>query len=170
MYIWNSNSQLWKGYYYCWQCWLFSNSLHSINGTEPQQEQAIQSMHNGLGNDYIVYQSASGQRHLPYIPSTCILVRQKIKGKSVHISSGAQVTDVHMVNSIVHQTGFFVSINWSWTRQEISNHHLLHRYFILNYLYILRINCPCKGTSRLYSTSLYFSNVLVHTLYLLQHT
>ena len=47
----------------------------------------------------------------------CILVRRKIKEKSVHTSAlEAQVTDV----CTGHQTGFIVGINCVRTRQEIS--------------------------------------------------
>ena len=49
----------------------------------------------------------------------CILVRRKIKEKSVHTSAlEAQFTDV----CTVHQTGFIVRINCVRTRQEISKH------------------------------------------------
>ena len=52
-----------------------------------------------------------------YCMYACILVRRKIKEKSVHTSAlEAQVTDM----CTVHQTGFIVGINCVRTRQEIS--------------------------------------------------
>ena len=65
-----------------------------------------------------IYTACTGYTHNARI-CTCILVRRKIKEKSVHTSAlETQVTDV----CTVHQTGFIVGINCMRTRQEISKH------------------------------------------------
>ena len=72
-----------------------------------------------------------------YIHSTgtCILVRGKIRERSVHTSvREAGVTDV----CTGHQTGSNVKINCVRTRQEISKHISIayNTYFVLSYVHI----------------------------------